>query len=40
MDEVLAKALVRQPTPIEWSESDQPAPVAAEEGVPEPVRTH
>src|SRR6476469_8561665 len=27
MDEVLAKALVRQPTPIEWSEADHP-PVA------------
>lgn len=40
MDEVLAKALVRQPTPIEWSEADQPAPVAAEDGEPEAVLTH
>jgi ATP-dependent Lon protease len=40
MDEVLAKALVRQPTPIEWSEADEPAPVAADEAEVESVITH
>jgi len=32
MDQVLARALVRQPTPIEWSEADHPpvAPAAEE----------
>jgi ATP-dependent Lon protease len=40
MDEVLAKALTRQPVAIEWSESDQPAVVAADEGDIETVVTH
>src|ERR1700741_551678 len=40
MDEVLAKALVRQPTPIEWSEADQPTPVVADESDVETVVTH
>jgi len=40
MDEVLSKALVRQPTAIEWSEADQPAPVATDDGEPEPLITH
>jgi len=40
MDEVLAKALVRQPTAIEWSEADEPAPVAADEAEVESVITH
>jgi ATP-dependent Lon protease len=31
MDEVLAKALVRQPTAIEWADADQPVSVASEE---------
>src|SRR6202000_2421470 len=39
MDEVLAKALIRQPTPIEWSEADQPAPVVADEADAESVIT-
>ena len=40
MDEVLAEALVRQPTAIEWSEADQPASVAVDDGEPESVITH
>jgi len=40
MDEVLAEALIRLPTPIEWSEADQPAPVASDEPDVEPVITH
>jgi ATP-dependent Lon protease len=40
MDEVLAKALIRQPTPIEWSEADQPAPVAVDDSEAESVITH
>jgi ATP-dependent Lon protease len=40
MDEVLAKALTHAPTPIEWSEADQPAVAAAEEPEVEPVLTH
>jgi ATP-dependent Lon protease len=31
MDQVLARALTRQPTPIEWNEADQPAVAVAEE---------
>jgi len=40
MDEVLAKALTHLPTPIEWSESDQPVVVAADDGDAETVVTH
>ncbi|HKR88484.1 MAG TPA: S16 family serine protease, partial [Phenylobacterium sp.] len=40
MDEVLAKALVRQPTAIEWSEEEEPAAVAADEAEVESVITH
>jgi ATP-dependent Lon protease len=41
MDEVLARALTRAPTPIEWSESDGPvAAVPADDGDLETVITH
>jgi ATP-dependent Lon protease len=41
MDEVLARALVRAPTPIEWSEEDEPvAATPAEDGDAETVLTH
>ena len=40
MDEVLARALVRAPTPIEWSEKDQPVAVATEGDDVESVITH
>jgi len=40
MDEVLAKALTRQPAAIEWSEADQPAPAPVDEADVEPVITH
>lgn len=42
VDEVLARALVRAPTPIEWSEQDQPGVVAddAAEADAESVITH
>jgi ATP-dependent Lon protease len=40
MDEVLAKALVHQPTAIEWSEEDEPAAVATDEAEVESVITH
>jgi ATP-dependent Lon protease len=40
MDEVLAKALTHQPTPIEWSEADQPASAAVDDSEAEPVLTH
>jgi ATP-dependent Lon protease len=40
MDEVLAKALTRLPTPIEWSEADQPAVVATDDSDVETVVTH
>jgi ATP-dependent Lon protease len=39
MDQVLSHALIRQPTAIEWSEADQPAPVADADEV-ESVITH
>jgi hypothetical protein len=31
MDQVLSRALTRQPTPIEWNEADQPPVTVAEE---------
>jgi ATP-dependent Lon protease len=40
MDEVLARALVRQPVAIEWNEADAPPVAVAEEGVDEAVVTH
>jgi ATP-dependent Lon protease len=40
MDEVLAKALIRAPVAIEWSEKDQPVAVATDESDVETVITH
>ena len=40
MDEVLAKALIRQPVAIEWSESDAPPVVVADDDASELVVTH
>jgi ATP-dependent Lon protease len=40
MDEVLARALVRQPVPIEWNEAEAPPVAVAEDGVDEAVVTH
>ena len=41
VDEVLAQALTRAPTPIEWKESDHPAlPVAGDDGDPEALIAH
>ena len=40
MDEVLARALTRAPTPIEWEEKPQSGPVAVEEPDVEAVITH
>jgi ATP-dependent Lon protease len=40
MDEVLARALVRQPVAIEWNEADAPPVAVAEDGVDEAVVTH
>ncbi|CAA7625800.1 endopeptidase La [Magnetospirillum sp. UT-4] len=42
VDEVLARALVRMPVPIEWEEpAEEPAPAAAKDGgAVEPVTTH
>jgi ATP-dependent Lon protease len=40
MDEVLVRALTRLPTPIEWSEADQPVAVATDEPEVESIITH
>jgi len=41
VDEVLARALTRAPTPIDWKESDQPTlPVVGDDGDPEALIAH
>jgi ATP-dependent Lon protease len=41
MDEVLERALVRAPVPIEWSEADEPVAAApTDDGDAETVLTH
>jgi ATP-dependent Lon protease len=40
MDEVLSHALIRQPTPIEWSEEDAPPVVAVDDADTENVLAH
>ena len=41
VDEVLAQALTRAPTPIEWKESDHPTlPIAGDDGDPEALIAH